>query len=517
MDTCKIVEDFTLESSKCALRAAFELERCYAENNGEPALSPVFSAHILARLFGNMPRLPRVSDISLLGSDFKTRAAYTHRELVRDVPFFSIARFGQEYNQQRLDDSFRRIDRIFRNLYVVKPILPGDAHHTNFYDDIFISRRHHDIVRHNGAPLLDDAMYSIHASVSAGGGAVLDFTRYRLCESGSQAPPPYRPATTTDLISSVESGINGLFGNKGGDGQHTNGLINTVLQKVLPKTQAWANDFTEKLKYASNIAEGGGGGFLGHNIYQEKSVMETHMTDTKMALAKTLHLIRRSSGRTVTQLSTVEELNSFRENIDCCRNTLIMGTKERIVSTLLFYVSFKPSSGSELNYIRKKVGTLTESGRIDDYNEPIIEIERRTLYETLFGLCYFFKVLPPVYTDFLFSLESLSKTKLYDNRLVTHLSNSCDQNFDALWDRYIDFLQKRIEFLKKLRDTDKKIDGVDVCNNLMGPTHTLVSDVALALENIKYSLNNFLVDLREKYNLWQSYITSTTTVITPNF
>lgn len=221
-------------------------------------------------------------------------------------------------------------------------------------------------------------------------------------------------------------------------------------------------------------------------------------SDVKRAMMVIMEVVGKSYCRTVTQLSSAQDIDKFDKATETCYKALMSDTHERILCSMLFYMCFQILAPDTQDYVKNVLGALSGAAKTTP-----VAVRRRSAAETLFGLCFMFKVLPSEFVGSVLTFPpgALSYHGLSGTCLGPLLANY-GPRFEEPWARFKELLAERRATVRSVRG---RLDTVDAGANLTGPVYVLVSDAAQAFQAQRTSTETFLNELKEKYELWDTF------------
>lgn len=439
-------------------------------------ISPEQAAALSVAIYGAPPKPPATNVATLIS---ERRRVVEDDVLVNDVVLsMSVARYGLENNRNRAESAANNICRIMEGITSTPSITTKTKPYVDTLNEIFVR------LNDDNSPRVDCSKYKLvgtDKNVTAASfkeKSVLDQVVSSLKDILSKVDDNYHRN-----VGGLQSYVNALANN--------NSSMNAIV--------SWADTVENALKkqQQQQLAGGGGGGGVGDNCF----CGSRYTLKVNIALKEIMRLVGQSYCKTVSQLTSVQDLNNFEKATDTCFKALMADTHERIICTLLFYVSFKNIIRDEKEYVKKRLGTLAGTTCEPD------EIERRTAAETLFGLCFMFKMLPPEFVDSILTFPSgdLSYHGRSGTRLSPLLSNY-GPPFEEPWARFKDVLAERSKVVRTMQNKARRIDSIDAIANLTGSMYVLILDVANAFQAQRTSADKFLNEIKEQYKLWNKFV-----------
>ena len=454
-------------NAAAVLTVVESVEKLRMEEGGG-ILSPEEAATISVAMYGAPPKPAAGNVASIISPHKRKRLVVEDKSMVDDVVLsMSVARYGIENNRSRAEAAAENIGRIMEEIITTPATCTTLKPYIDILDKVFVG-------------LNDDNTPRV------------DCTKYELVGDKEITLASFQEPA---VISSVENNLKEILSEVQQKDQGASNNLQSYI-KVLGKNTSmnsiisWADGVENMLKQYAQAPQ--------PNYFP---LVSRHASKVKMAVKEIMSLVGKSYCRTATQLTSIQDISKFQKATDTCYAALMAETHERIVSNLLFYVNFKIVEGNEKEYVKNRLGTM--AGTI---KKPI-SIERRDAAETLFGLCFMFKIMPPEFTDSVLTFPSTNLS--YHGRCGTRLSpllSNYGPRFEDCWARCKDVLSERSRVIKTLHDKDSRIDYVDATANLTGPVYVLVLDVANAFQAQRTCAYKFLNEIKEQYRLWNKFV-----------
>lgn len=458
----RILEDYMKTNAAAVLTVVESVEKLRAE---EGISSPEEAAAISVAMYGAPPKPAAGNVASIVSPHKRKRLVVEDKSMADDVVMsMSVARYGIENNRSRAEAAAENIGRIMEEITpatctTIKP-------YVDILDNVFVG-------------LNDDNTPRV------------DCTKYKLVRTDKNITPA--SFQEPDVIASVETSLKEVLSEVQ---QKDQGVGNNLYIKALGNNMnsiiSWADGVENVLKEYEQSAPSTPNYFL---------LTSRQASKVKMAVKEIMSLVGKSYCRTATQLTSARDISKFQKATDTCYTALMAETHERIVSNLLFYTNFKIIEDNEKDYVKNRLGAMAGTVK-----KPI-SIERRDAAETLFGLCFMFKIMPPEFVDSVLTFPSadLSYHGRSGTRLTPLLCNY-GPHFEDSWTRFKDVLSERSRAVKELHDRGRRIDYVDAIANLTGPVYVLVIDVANAFQAQRTCAYKLLNEIKEQYRLWNKFV-----------
>nr|BDT63540.1 MAG: wsv308-like protein [Pasiphaea japonica whispovirus] len=202
-----------------------------------------------------------------------------------------------------------------------------------------------------------------------------------------------------------------------------------------------------------------------------------------------------------TQLTLAEDIMKFKKAADVCFDVLMSDTIERIITNFLFYVNFKVVEGTDKEkFVKERLASMSGLS-----NAPITII-RRSAQDTLFGMCYLFKVLPTELVACILNFPTAPSNYGVSGTCLASTLTNYGTNFDKSWVLFNNVIGERLAAVKDLNSKHRRLDSLDATANLTGPVYVLVLDLARTFSCQKTCSDNFLHEIREQYLLWNKFV-----------
>lgn len=458
----RILEDYMKTNAAAVLTVAESVEKLRGGIS-----SPEEAAAISVAMYGAPPKPAAGNVASIVSPHKRKRLAVDDQAMADDiVTSMSVARYGIENNRSRAEAAVENIARIMEEITTTPATCTTSIKpYVDTLDRVFVG-------------LNDDNTPRV------------DCTKYKLVETVDKKKITLASFQEHDVIDSVENSLKDMLSEVQQEASdHLKSYIKVLASNVsMNSIISWADGVESALKEAQSTPSPPPPNYF--------LLISRHASKVKMAVKEIASLVGKSYCRTATQLTSAQDISKFQKATDTCYTALMAETHERIVSNLLFYVSFKTVEGNSKHYVKNRLGAM--AGTV---NKPI-SIERRDATETLFGLCFMFKIMPPEFVDSVlaFPLADLSR---FGTRLTPLLCNY-GPRFQDSWARFKDVLSERSRVVT--RDGGKRIDYVEAIANLTGPVYVLVLDVATAFQAQRTCAYKFLNEIKEQYRLWDTFV-----------
>ena len=462
----RILEDYMKTNAAAVLTVAESVEKL--RTGGVGILSPEEAAAISVAIYGAPPK-PAAGNVANIVSPYKRqRLVMKDKSMADDIVLaMSVARYGIENNRNRAEAAAENIGRIMEDITSTPTTCTTIKPYVDTLDRIFVGFNDDNTPR-------------------------VDCTKYKLVETDKKITPKsfQEPSVTQSVETNLKEILSEVFQND--QGADLMPYINSLALRMDPII-SWANGVETVLKKQQVKVESI---LPPHSYFSARDISEV-----KMAVKDIMSLVGQSYCRTVTQLTSAQDISRFQKATDTCYTALMAETHERIVSNLLFYVSFKTVKENKKDYVKNRLGVM--AGTV---NQPV-SIKRRDVAETLFGLCFMFKIMPPEFIDSVLTFPSkdLSYHGLSGTRLTPLLSNY-GPRFEVSWARFKDVLSERSRAVRILHDKGNRIDYVDATANLTGLVYVLVLDVANAFQAQRTCAYKLLNEIKEQYRLWNKFV-----------
>lgn len=458
----KILEDYMKTNAAAVLMVAESVEKLRAEEGG--ISSPEEAAAISVAMYGAPPKPAAGSVASIVVSPRKRLAVEDKSMADHVVMSMSVARYGIENNRSRAEAAAENIGKTMEEITAAAP-----ATCTNTLDRVFVG------LNDDNTPRVDRTKYKLVGDKKI---TLASFQDTAVIESVEN--------NLKDILSEVQDRDQQQGANKYVKVLASNISMNSII--------SWADGVEAALKDHERLA-------APDNYFP---LISRHASKVKLAVKEIMSLVGKSYCRTATQLTSARDISKFQKATDICYTALMAETHERIVSDLLFYVSFKTVDSATKDYVKNRLGAMAGTAGKKG-GPPVISVERRDAAETLFGLCFMFKIMPPEFVDSVLTFPSadLSYHGVSGTRLAPLLSyyGPC---FEASWVRFNSVLAERSRVVRAM--LNERIDYVDATANFTGPVYVLVGDVANAFQAQRTCAYKLLNEIKEQYRLWDTFV-----------
>lgn len=450
-----ILQQYLLESANAVSKVAKSIESI-------SDMTP-YDAQLSSAVLLGLPK-PSAANVSSLVS-FKKREMPTGALPPDVLEAVSITRFAQEYNTRRVESAMREIIEYINELPV-----PGNSSISPF--GCFSVR--------NGARkgILDDMRERITVGVglSYSGEPVVDRTKYETGSTSSMGTQSVRTLQETDMDENEAIDIlKGMFSLLGMSEKDIVELKNkTKNSKVLSIAMKWARSVENQILSAANTSS-------------EQTLTQSHMTGAMNGLYDMNRILRCSLYRSASQLSTEGEISAVQKAMKNCMALLSANAMEQTISTLLFYACFKVENTPEEMIAR-------EAKQINK-----IKILARHPTEVFTSLCFFLQSFHVSCTEALMSVGSPMYVQYTENIIRNLLMDYSSCAASTHWENLNALLAKRREIHGK--STNLRKDILDCRVNLSSPMYIVIYDALGFVKGFIDSLNNFLVDVKNKQDL----------------
>lgn len=451
----RILENYMKENAAAVLSVVESVEKLRKEGAG--ILSPEEAAAISVAMYGAPPKPPASNVACILSAK---RLWVEDKSMADDVVMsMSVARYGIESNSRRAESAAEKIARIMDDITNdLKPYIDSP-------DRVFVG-------------LNDDSTPRV------------DCTKYTLVNPDKKkiTLESFKMSNVTERVEKSLNEILSEVHQQKIDHQDasTSNFINVIMHHAIVKfVISWANNVEFALKEHE----------------QATRPISSHVLKVKSAVKDIMNLVGNSYCSTATQLTSLPEISRFERAANICYTALMAETYERIVSDLLFYINFKIIRVDDKEYVKNSLGTMAGTVK-----KPLC-IERRDAAETLFGLCFMLKMMPPQFVDIIMTLPwmDLQNSNCHYKGLPVLLRNY-GPRFDDSWARFKDVLSERNRVVKELCDKGGRIDQVDAIANLVGLVYVLVVDAANAFQEQRTCSYKFLNEIKDKFRLWNKFV-----------
>lgn len=451
-----ILERFMLDSANAVLRVASTIEEI-SDN------TPRTSAISNAILFG-IPK-PSAGDV-LMAMDIRLKKT-SNSEIPKDVlDAISIAKFGQSCYIDMIEEMVKEIYSVIESLEVVTT--------SGRTVSLSISAMN----RRDGLAKLRSESF-VNIGVSRGGDPVVDKTKYSLVGNPKQFPSS--EGILDNMTTNVKRRLLEVFSALKIEADVIDNIIKLTKGVALKTAIAWA-DAVQRQIYQPSTGQ-----------VDPVSISYEYVPEAIDGAHQIHNMIRRNMNMHASQLTTVDEILEFRENVTKCLDAISIYSLERLITVILFYSCFKIEDTTK-EALGRDAGTVKKT-----------KIKARDQEDILFNLCYFFQIFPSKYVDVLFSINDLQNARIYGIDIIGGLLRGYGPDFNAPWSRLTYILEKRLEVVNKMTEEGARKDFIESRSNLSSPMYVVVSNFLKAITGIVSSKDNFLSHLREKKNILENY------------
>lgn len=455
-EASNILEGYMLDSTNALLRAASKIEDI-SDN------TPRTSAISNAILFGN-PK-PSASDV-LMAMDIRLKNT-PNSEIPRDVlDGISIARFGQNCYTKMIEGMVEEIYKVIDSLEVVTT-----SGRTARLSLSAFNRR-------DGLAKLRSETF-VGIGVSKGGDPVVDKTKYSLAGTTEQFASSEE--VTDEMTIRVKNKLLNIFSDLNLEVDVIDNVIKVTKGLALKNAVAWADAVQKQIAQPAT------------GQVDLVSISYEYVSEAIEGAHQIHNMICRTINRQASQLTTVDDIFVFRENVTKCLDAINIYSLEKLMTVILFYSCFKIEDTSH-EMLGRDAGIVKKT-----------KIKTRDRETILFNLCYFFQIFPSKYVDVLFSINDLQNARIYGIDVIGGLLKGYGPDFSAPWVKLVDILDKRLEVVKKMTEEGARKDFLESRANLSSPMYVVVSNFLNTVNGIVSSQDNFLSHFREKNNILEKY------------
>lgn len=488
----RILENYMKANAAAVLTVVESVEKLRTERGG--ISSPEVAAAISVAMYGAPPK-PAAGNVASIVSPPRKRKRLVmgynspprkrKRLVVEDksladdvVLLMSVARQGIESNRKRAEAAAENIGRIMREITTAPAACTTIEPYVDTLDKVFVG------LNNDYTPCVDCTKYTL--SDSTKNITLASFHESTVLDSVEKS--------LRDVLSKVQERETSKVQEKEPSDNLRQYIKNVATNISMNSIILWADGVESVLKECAQSTPSPSNYF---------PLISRHASEVRKAVQRIKRLVGESYCKMpATQLISAGDISEFRQAADTCYSALMAETHERIVSNLLFYVNFKVVEGNKQDYVKNRLGTMAGTVR-----EPI-RIERRDTTETLFGLCFMFKIMPREFTECVLTFPSANLSS-YHGRSGTHLTpllSYYGPRFEDSWVRFKDVLWERSEAVRKSHERGKRIDYVDATANLTGLVYVLVLDVANAFQAQRTCAYKLLNEIKEQYKLWNKFV-----------
>nr|BDU62212.1 wsv308-like protein [Chionoecetes opilio bacilliform virus]GAV93231.1 capsid protein [Chionoecetes opilio bacilliform virus] len=316
---------------------------------------------------------------------------------------------------------------------------------------------------------------------------------------------PIRPRIIEVHVGMTSTGVRvdcskySLNDNDDGDEVDTNNVI-TRLQGIFGDVEKY--EYVEKLvvcmtgvyQWSDQVAQIIRKGEENNTSHTTNPRLSLSSREVRDAVRKITELVGSSFGRTVTQLTTGQELSKFKKATCICYQALMANTREQVICDVLFNVCFKRPPVNAKDKIIEMSG-----GRVEKE-----KLERRSKNDILYGLCFLSEMLPSGFLKSIWSVSDAchggSSNALYP--LLSHYYPRAEEP----WHRFKDVIEERERVIAASQGEKCGADVTDAVSNLTGLVYVLVSDVAYAYSLQRTCTERLVSDVTQHCNFWTTFI-----------
>ena len=472
-----ILEGYLNATALAVLRVAEAVENL----KGREALSPQEAAYLSVAMYGAPPK-PSAGNVAAV-----VKQGIADKELSDDVLLkMSVARRGQETNSARANIAADDICTIMEDV-------TGKG------------------FKYSNQRALADENNRVHIGMLNDTTPIIACGRYKMHTGNNPPAVTVEAIQNQATISAVENNFNEIFKDvqNNQQQQQNQSFVTTVANNVnLGALVAWADSVEKAIRSPNNISPSTAAVTTpAPALATGPSRVVDEITSRNSSVAKTAvqtiySLVGSSYCRTVTQLTSAQDILRFKKAADTCFEALMTDTRERAIVNFLFYVNFKVVEGdSEREFVKQRLASMAGN------RKPLV-IARRTAEEMLFGTCFLFKVMPREFVACIlnFPTMSLSSHHGLSGTCLAPLLNNYGPSFDNSWSLFNQVLQQRSKAVKSLCGKLNRVDTRDSSSNLTGPVYVLVLDLARTLTHQRTCSKNFLDKITEQYLLWNKFV-----------
>lgn len=458
----RVFKQYLLDSTNAIINVARSIE------SFSDVITPQDAEVASAILFGT-PK-PSAGDVASLIN-------YRRRQVPKDelssdiLNAVSVAKFGHDYHNRRAE---RNMSEIFD--YINRLPVPGK---------VSLYRRYGCGSDASTKPLNKMRNYSaVNIGLTVTGDPVLDKEKYVSASTNPKATADtigteraFDEAAVKDTLLDMFSLLNIEIGD-------IDSLIQLTKMKAIDIAIKWAES-VEKQLLSNFIVDSG--------IQQQQSqtMTEMYMSDAKEGIHSLCNLVRDTFFKPASQLTRLQDIDDMQANMRKCVSLIKVNALERMVSALLFYSCFK--------VVDSPKETIASEGGVMKRKKII----RRKTNDMFVGLCFFFQNFHTSYADALFGINDLVNHRSYTEGIVRSLLSGYSYDFDGPWTTFNNVLDKRREIIN--RSQGVREDVLDCRVNLSSPMYVVISDALGSVRQLVESLENFLLDVRDKNLILDSY------------
>nr|BDT63183.1 MAG: wsv308-like protein [Hemigrapsus takanoi nimavirus]GBG35376.1 wsv308-like protein [Hemigrapsus takanoi nimavirus] len=468
-DASRVFEQYLLESTNAIVNVARNVE----------SFSDVFTpqdAELTSAILFGTPK-PSAGDVASLVN-------YKRRQVPKDelssniLNAVSVTKFGQEYHNKRAE---RNMSEIFG--YINRLPVPGKV-------SVYRSSGYGCGLSGGGASTKALTKMRDHNSVNIGltmaGDPVLDKEKY---VSGST--DPRATAETIGMEQELDEAVVkttllDMFSLLEIESDDIDSLIKLTKMKAIKIAIRWAESVEKQLlsSFIASVDQQ-----QQHQV--DQTLTEMYMSDAKEGIHSLCNLVRDTFFRPASQLTRVQDVDDMQANMKKCVSLINVNALERMVSALLFYSCFEVLDSPQ-ETIALEGGVIKKK-----------KIIKRSTNNIFVALCFFFQNFRTSYADALFGLDDLVNHRSYTEGIARSLLSGYTYDFDGPWTTFNHVLDKRREVIN--RSPGVREDVLDCRVHLSSPMYAVVSDALGSVRQFVDSLENFLLDVRDKYLILESY------------
>nr|BDT63019.1 MAG: wsv308-like protein [Trachysalambria curvirostris nimavirus] len=456
-----ILENYMKATSAAVLKVASSIEKLWEGENG--TTSRDMAAALSVALYGAPPK-PTVGDVAGVLS-YGGRRPVCDASLAKEATLaVSAARYGIDSTRSFAESAANQICRIMGDAVPTASSVLHGVSSTYSQRRVFIG------LDKENEPTVDCSKYKM---------------------DGNRTQVTQLMFESSSVLAEVEKNLGSIFSkiqNPEIAGNLKNYVKQTATNKSMGLIVSWGDRVETKLIESEGCT----------NNY---SVSWCARDDIHSALVDIMRHVGKSYCLRATQLTSASDIASFKKAIDTCYNALMAETHERIICNVLFYANFKVVEMDPKMCVRESLGAAASTQAY-----PTL-IKRRTPNETLFFLCFLFKIMPPdfVHTVLTFPMKGMSYHGRSGTRLGPLLS-SHDPHFQEFWVHSQGLLDKRSDTVTRLSQSGVRCDAVDATANLTGPVYVLVMAVANSFQAQRACSLGILQQVETQYRTWNKFV-----------
>ena len=460
----RVFKQYLLESTNAIINVARNIE------SFSDAITPQDAEVASAILFGT-PK-PSAGDVSSL-INYRRRQV-TKDELSSDIlNAVSVAKFGHEYHNKRAE---RNMNEIFD--YINRLPVPGkvSTYRTGYGCGGDASTKPLNRMRNHNA---------VNIGLTVTGDPVLDKEKYVSASTNPRATAETIGTQREFDEAAVKNTLLDMFSMLNIEIGDIESLIQLTKMKAIDIAIKWTESVEKQL--LSNF-------ILDSEIQQRQqsqTMTEMYMSDAKEGIHSLCNLVRDTFFKPASQLTRLQDVDDIQAHMRKCVSLIQVNALERMVSALLFYSCFK--------VVDSPKETIASEGGVIKRKKII----RRTTNDIFVGLCFFFQNFHTSYADALFGVNDLVNHRSYTEGIVRSLLSGYSYDFDGPWTTFNNVLDQRREIIN--RNQGVREDVLDCRVNLSSPMYVVVSDALGSVRQLVESLENFLLDVRDKNLILESY------------